>query len=109
MIEADPSLVSELVALTADEDWLVVQRALDLVEKLAHEHPDWIAPYKKIFIGPLAVSDRWEIRLQVVRALPLFRWSPRQLDRVEESPSKALQARARHVRARLGRKCAAGV
>jgi hypothetical protein len=145
MIEADPSLVCELVALTADDDWLVTQRALDLLEKVAHEHPDWIAQHKKIFIGPLASSDKWEIRLQIVRALPLFHWSPAQERRVEKillenvrypqtfvrawaldglatlaerkaelvpivrrhvgtferSPSKALQARARQIRARL--------
>ena len=98
-----------------------------------------------MFIGPLAESDEWEIRLQVVRALPLFRWTPTQAKRVEaillenvtfpqtfvrawaldslatcakrrsrlapvvqrhlrafeRSTSKALQARARHIRARL--------
>ncbi len=145
LIDKDPSLVSELAALTADEDWLVTQRALDLLEKLAHDHAEWIAPHKKIFIGPLAASDKWEIRLQIVRALPLFRWSPTHAQRVEEillenvafpqtfvrawaldglatvaqrkatlvpivrkhlreferSPSKALQARAKHIRARL--------
>jgi hypothetical protein len=145
MIERDPSLVSELAALTTDEDWLVVQRALDLLEKLAHEDPDRVRPHKKIFIGPLAESDKWEIRLQIVRALPLFKWTPAQEKRVEaillenvsfpqtfvrawaldslatlaerrpklkpvvrrhlrefeRSSSKALQARARHIRARL--------
>ena len=130
-----------------DEDWLITQRSLDLLEKFAHEHPDWIEPYKKVFIGPLAESDKWEIRLQIVRALPLFRWTPAQRKRVEtilienvsfpqtfvrawaldslatlaarnaklmpvvqrhlrsfeRSPSKALQARARNIRARLAR------
>jgi hypothetical protein len=146
LIENDQSLVTVLVALTNDEDWLVVQRALDLLEKLAHDHIDWIAPHKKIFVGPLAASDKWEIRLQIVRALPLFHWGPAQERRVEQvllenvefpqtfvrawaldglatlaewrvalrpvvrghlrdferSPSQALQARAKHIRARLG-------
>lgn len=145
LIEHNPARVTELAALTADEDWLVTQRALDLLEKLAHEHADWIESHKKIFIGPLATSDKWEIRLQIVRALPLFRWTPTQQRRVEKilrenvsfpqtfvrawaldglatlaqrkvtlmplvrkhlrdferSPSKALQARARQIRARL--------
>jgi hypothetical protein len=148
LVESNPLLVSELAALTADEDWLVTLRALDLLEKLAHEHLDWVAPHKAIFIGPLANSGEWEIRLQVVRALPLFQWSPAQLRRVketlvenvafpqtfvrawaldglatlaesnatlrpmvrrclrefEESSSKALQARARHIRARLAKR-----
>jgi hypothetical protein len=145
LIENSPSRVVELAALTADEDWLVAQRALDLLEKLAHEHTDWIEPHKRVFIGPLVASDKWEIRLQIVRALPLFHWSPTQERRVEEillenvsfpqtfvrawaldslatlaerrtalmpvvrrylrsferSPSKALQARANQIRARL--------
>jgi hypothetical protein len=145
LIERDPSLVSALAELTKNEGRLIVQRALDLLEKLAHEHPDWIEPHKAIFIGPLADSDMWEMRLQIVRALPLFRWSPAQMRRVEailmenvtypqtfvrawaldslatlsvrrrglapavarhlrqfeRSSSKALQARARHIRARL--------
>ena len=145
MVEHDPSLVGELVALTRESDWLVALRALDLLEKLAHDHTDWVAPYKGIFLGPLARSDKWEIRLQIVRALPLFDWSPRQLERVEQvlienvrfpqtfvrawaldglstlldvrpslgtvvkrhlraferAASKALRARARHIRARV--------
>ncbi|MCC7008187.1 MAG: hypothetical protein IT184_05175 [Acidobacteria bacterium] len=78
LVEADPARVEELVALARDPDWLVTLRALDLVEKLAHAHPEWVAPYKRLFIGPLAEHDAWEIRLQIVRALPLFRWTPRQ-------------------------------
>ena len=147
LVENDPSLVTELVALTGDADWLVAQRALDLLEKLAHAHPDWIAPHKHVFVGPLAASDKWEIRLQIVRALPLFRWGPqaRRVEKIllenvdfpqtfvrawaldglatiaqrkatlrpvvrtylrafERSSSKALQARAKHIRARLNRK-----
>ena len=145
MIERDPTLVTALVALTGDGDWLVVQRALDLLEKLAHDHPEWIEPHKAVFIGPLAKRDQWEIRLQIVRAVALFRWPAAQSARVERlliknvsypqtfvrawaldslatlaerrrkllptvrrhlreferSPSKALQARARKIRARL--------
>jgi len=145
LVEQRPARVKDLAALTADDDWLVAQRAVDLLEKLAHEHPDWIEPYKAVFIGPLAESDKWEIRLQIVRALPLFRWTPAQARRVEailtenvsfpqtfvrawaldslatlstrrprlapvvmkhleefeQSPSKALQARARAIRERL--------
>ena len=145
LVEREPALVAELVALTRDPDWLVTQRAVDLLEKLAHDHAEWIAPHKRVFLGPLARSDKWEIRLQIVRALPLFRWSPAQLRRArailaenvsfpqtfvrawaldglaqlsaqdpaarptvlkhlrefERSPSKALQARARHIRSRL--------
>src|SRR5262245_44162585 len=75
LVRADPSLVLELAALAEDEDWLVSMRAMDLLEKLAHAHPDWVLPHKGLFIGALAESDKWEIHLQIVRALPLFRWT----------------------------------
>lgn len=145
LIARRPARLKELAALTTHDDWLVTQRALDLLEKFANEHPEWVEPYKKVFIGPLAGSDKWEIRLQVVRALPLFRWTAAQrrraeailLDNIafpqtfvrawaldslttfaernskliptvlqtieafEQSPKKALQARARAIRARL--------
>ena len=84
LIEKRPARVKDLAALTRADDWLVAQRALDLLEKLAHEHPDWIEPYKTVFIGPLADSDKWEIRLQIVRALPLFRWTAAESRRIEE-------------------------
>jgi hypothetical protein len=83
MVEADPALVGALVRLVSDRDWLVAQRAVDLLEKLAQNHRDWIAPHKRVFIGRIADSDKWEIRLQVVRALPLFDWTPAQMKRVE--------------------------
>lgn len=149
-IERNPALVAELAALTDDPDWLVTQRALDLMEKFARDYPARVEPHKNIFIGPLSQSDKWEIRLQIVRALPLFRWTPAQARRVEEilianvsypqtfvrawaldglatlaerrpalipvvrrhlrkfegSSSKALQARARHIRARLAESAA---
>ena len=83
IIEREPARMSELAGLTRDDDWLVSQRALDLLEKFAHDNPGWVEPYKRIFIGPLSHSDKWEVRLQIVRALPRFRWTPAQAKRVE--------------------------
>jgi hypothetical protein len=84
LVQRDPGLIKNLAALTSDPDWLVSQRAFDLLEKFAQLRPDWVEPYKEVFIGPLADSDKWEIRLQIVRALPLFQWKGAQAKRVEE-------------------------
>jgi hypothetical protein len=133
--------------LAEDDNGLVSMRALDLLEKLAHTHPQWVEPHRKIFLRRLAQSDKWEIHLQIVRALPLFDWKPteraraleilrqdvghpqkfvrawaldslatfavrdaklrpfveRALKDFEASPSKALIARARHIRERFRR------
>jgi len=95
----DPSRVGELAALTEDDDWLVRQRAADLLEKLAHSHPDWIEPHKRVFIGPLADAEQWEIRLQVVRALPLFRWTPADRRRALEILRRDVEHRQTFVKA----------
>jgi hypothetical protein len=72
VVQAEPRHVSELASLAEDGDWLVSMRAMDLLEKLAHEHPDWVQPHKRAIEG------------------------------FERSGSKALQTRARHIRARVG-------
>ncbi len=82
IVRAAPVRVGELAALTRDSDWLVSQRALDLLEKLARERRECVEPHKSVFLGPLADSDKWEVRLQVVRALPLFQWASAERRRV---------------------------
>lgn len=141
----EPERIAELVALAGDADWLVAMRALDLLEKLAHTHRDHVQRYKQLFIGPLADHPQWEVRLQIVRTLPLLTWTAaerkrvlailrrdvhhpqtfvrawaldglatfaaalpsllpeveRELAEFERSGTKALAARARHIRDRL--------
>ena len=84
LVRSNPEQVAQLAALARDVDWLVSLRAMDLLEKLAHEHAEWVEPFKALFIGTLADSDKWEVRLQVVRALPLFVWSPKEKRRAIE-------------------------
>lgn len=82
LVRADPKRIAELVGLANDADWLVVMRAVDLLEKLAHEHPEQVQPYRKLFIGALAEHPSWEIRLQIARTLPLLQWTPAERKRV---------------------------
>jgi hypothetical protein len=99
LLRGDPGRVPELAALAGDPDWLVSMRAMDLLEKLAHEHPEWVQPHKSLFLGPLADSDKWEIRLQVVRALPLLKWTPREATRVFEILTRDIEHPQTFVRA----------
>jgi hypothetical protein len=47
IVRARPERIGELATLVEDENWLVSLRALDVLEKLAHDRPDWIGPYKQ--------------------------------------------------------------
>lgn len=99
LVEADTTLVPELVALADDPEWLVGLRALDLLEKLAQARPRLVAPHRRLFLGPLADSDKWEIRLQVVRALPLFDWKGAERRRALEILGRDARHPRRFVRA----------
>jgi uncharacterized Tic20 family protein len=70
LVLAAPERVTELVALAADDDQLVSMRALDALEKVARARPPLVQPHREILLGPLADSERWEIRLQIARTLP---------------------------------------
>ena len=99
LVLANPDRVTDLAALAEDEDWLVSMRALDLLEKLVHRHGDWVQPHKRLFIGPLADSDKWEVRLQVVRALPWLHWTPSEKKRVIEILCRDIEHKQKFVRA----------
>jgi hypothetical protein len=99
IVRKDPRRPAELAALALDGDVLVSERALDLLEKLARERPDWIEPHKHLFLGPLADSDRWEIRLQIVRALPLFGWNAPERRRAVEILRRDVEHTQKFVRA----------
>jgi hypothetical protein len=107
-VGASPPRIKALAQLTHDADWLVAMRALDLLEKLAHERPELVQPHRRVFIGPLADSEQWENHLQIVRALPLLRWAPAEQRRVVailrrdvEHPQKFVKAWALDGLARL--------
>jgi hypothetical protein len=51
LVAQNPDLIADIARLLDDEDWLVSQRALDLLEKFAHDHPDWVEPYKQASVG----------------------------------------------------------
>jgi hypothetical protein len=99
ILERTPERIGELARIASDSDWLVSMRAMDLLEKFAHQRPDWVQPFKKLFIGPLADSDKWEVRLQIVRALPLLKWTPREQTRVIEILSRDVEHPQKFVRA----------
>ena len=140
--------VSAVVGLTVHADPLVAMRAFDVLEKIARVEPELLRSHRHVFLRRRPGDERWEIQLQIVRALPLLRWTARERARAkhillqqlehpqpfvrawaldglvtlahhdhaltgvltrnllsfERSRSRALKARARHIRARLSRR-----
>lgn len=58
----DKNRLEELYACTFNEDAWVRMRAIDSVEKVCRQHPDWLAPYIGRFNTELAVSTQPSIQ-----------------------------------------------
>jgi hypothetical protein len=123
LLRADPTRIADRVSLVEDHDGWVALRAVDLLEKLAHEPPESIQPHRTLFIGRLAQHPSWEIRLQIACAVHpqkfVKAWRVDSLSRFaaddaspmsvvesmladfECSASPALRSRARRIRTRL--------
>jgi hypothetical protein len=86
-----------MAARHATDDPLVSMRALNLLERLTRQHPGRRTRYRNVLIGPLAESEDWEIRLRVVRLLPLFDWKPDELTRVHSILRQGARHRQRTV------------
>lgn len=68
--QANPTLLTELVAAMGDADPVVRMRAADAVEKATAAHPEWLAPYTAQLLGPLAAVPEQEVRWHVAQLLP---------------------------------------
>jgi len=71
---AKPALFREVVSGMLAEDPLVRMRAADAVEKITASHPEYLAPHRKMLIGPVARIDQKELRWHVAQLLPRVAW-----------------------------------
>lgn len=66
----DPSLFCQLFDGMLEHDPLVRMRAADVVEKLTINHPEWLKPFKRKLLGPVAAIDQQEVRWHVAQLIP---------------------------------------
>ncbi len=64
---ADPRLFGALFEGMLDAEPLIRMRAADAVEKIAAQHPEYLAPFKSKLIRQIAKSDQQEVRWHVAQ------------------------------------------
>ena len=67
---AEPELFEALFDGLSVADPLVRMRAADAVEKITAKHADWLKPYKRRLLGPVAAIEQQEVRWHVAQLLP---------------------------------------
>jgi hypothetical protein len=58
LVLSDKNKLAELYSCTFNDDAWVRMRAIDAIEKVGREHPDWLLPYIDRFQSELASTDQ---------------------------------------------------
>jgi len=72
---ADPSLFKVVFSGLLSGDPLVRMRSADAVEKITVRHPEYLAPYKTLLLGPVACQEQQEVRWHVAQMVSRVKWS----------------------------------
>lgn len=81
-IIANPKLFGAVFAGLQADDAALRARAADALEKITARHPEYLRPYRKALIGPLADCEQKEVRWHMAQMLARIRWSASERKRV---------------------------
>ena len=83
-LHRDPGGIPALVRATSSPSLATRRLAYETLERLAHRSPELVSPHRMCLLRSDAISGPWEVRLQMVRALPLLHWTQLEEGRVLE-------------------------
>jgi hypothetical protein len=79
---ADPRLFGAVFSGLQSDDVVLRARVADAIEKITARHPEYLRPYKRQLIGPLARVNQKEVRWHVAQMFPRIPWNPSERQRV---------------------------
>lgn len=93
-----PELFEELVQLISSDKPATCMRAADAVEKITRSHPQYLKPYKKLFMNQIGRMTQKEIRWHTAQILPRLTLTKNDRKRVYELMIGYLQDKSSIVR-----------
>lgn len=82
LVLANPGLFDNVVNSILSDNSGTRMRAADVVEKISIDHPDWLKPYKKLFLSEIVDIDQKEVKWHIAQILPRFRLTQREREKV---------------------------
>ncbi len=70
MVLASSRLFQDVVHAILSDNPGIRMRASDAVEKISRFHPEWLKPYKRMFLHKIADIDQQEVRWHTAQILP---------------------------------------
>lgn len=72
LVLANPKLFDNVVNSILSDNPGTRMRAIDAVEKISIDHPEWLKPYKNLFLTKIVEIDQKEVKWHVAQILPRF-------------------------------------
>jgi hypothetical protein len=79
---ADLSLFKVVFSGLLSKDPVIRMRSADAVEKITARHPEYLRPYKRMLIGPIARLDQEEVRWHAAQMFSRVEWTDAERPRV---------------------------
>lgn len=75
---SNPQLFDEVIKAILVDDPGTRMRASDAAEKITQIHPEWLQPYKEMFLGGISKIDQKEVKWHTAQMLLRFSFTTRE-------------------------------
>ena len=69
LVLSNPQLFKDVINAILVDDPGIRMRASDVAEKITRTHPEWLQPYKKLFLEVISTIDQKEVRWHTAQML----------------------------------------
>ena len=98
LVLSNPQLFKDVVNAILTDNPGIRMRASDAVEKITKTHPEWLPPYKKLFLDKIAKINQQEVRWHTAQMLPRFKLTKAERESVFDLLLTYLEDRSRIVK-----------
>ena len=82
LVLSEPTLFENVINIIISAEPATRMRASDTIEKITREHPEWLKPYKNIFLNEIANIEQKEVRWHLAQILPRFSLTNKEREKV---------------------------
>ena len=98
LVLSNPKLFEDVVNAILTDNPGIRMRASDAAEKITQIHPEWLHPYKKLFLEKITKINQQEVRWHTAQMLPRFKLTKAERESVFDLLLTYLEDRSRIVK-----------
>ncbi len=98
LVLANPQLFDDVVNAILTDDPGIKMRASDVAEKITKIHPEWLHPYKKLFLDTISKISQQEVRWHTAQMMPRLKLTKTERKRVFDLLLTYLEDKSRIVK-----------